>query len=112
MVDLLDDDSLLDLGKGKRITDPEEAVRSMRRDDHTPASNQALQEWAKPAPQHDGTCHLCKSPARLRCRQCNKGACGKDSWVMLGLCRTCATEERMRLAHDHQRTVGDDWLKD
>lgn len=78
----------------------------------TASENAALRDWAAKGIQRapDNACHLCGQPPRLRCQSCDKPACGKDSWVMLGLCRTCATEDRMKLWHERNRAVGDDWL--
>ncbi len=110
MVDLLSDDGLLDLGRRRASTDPAKAVQELApKRDTTPSRNKDLDEWAAPRSKQD-QCHLCGAAPRLRCRQCDQGACGKDSWVMLGLCRTCATEDRMKALHDHERRVGDNWL--
>ncbi len=110
MVDLLGDDGLLDIRRTRR-TDPTQLVEDLRRDrDEMPASNDALREWAASPGKVHTACHLCGSKPRMQCQACSRPACGKDSWVMLGLCRTCATEERMRLWHDRNRTVSDNWL--
>lgn len=110
MVDLLDDDTLLDLRKRRAPSDVAGTVADMRRGDRPmPESNQALREWRPGAKRHDG-CHLCGRRPRLQCQACQRPACGADSWVMLGLCRTCATEERVKLRRQDERTVSDDWL--
>jgi hypothetical protein len=112
MVDLLGDDGLLDLRDKKRHTDPVAAVQDLVAEhDEAPAENDALRTWAPDHPERpDGVCHLCSAPPRLKCGACNQLACGKDSWIMLGLCRTCATEERMKLWHERNHTVSENWL--
>lgn len=110
MVDLLDDDGLLDLREGS--SDPQKAVAEIRAGHQkAPATNKELEAWAQERPKvsHDG-CHLCGNTPRLQCGVCQKPACGKDSWVMLGICRDCATEDRMRMWHERNRKVSDNWL--
>ncbi len=110
MVDLLGDDGLLDIRR-KRRTDPTQLIEDLQRErDEVPEENAALREWAAKPGTVQTACHLCGSKPRLQCQSCGKPACGKDSWVMLGLCRTCATEDRMRLWHDRNRNVSDNWL--
>lgn len=113
VTDLLEDDGLLDIG-GKRAashTDPAAAVKEIRgQRREMPRQNAALRDWsAPPAPEGDGACHLCGRPPRLRCQACGRGACSADSWVMLALCRTCATEERMK-TRQRDGDVSENWL--
>lgn len=106
---LLDDDGLLRLGK--RSSDPAVAVDEIRgARQEMPAQNEALRDWTAPADPPTAACHLCGRPPRIRCKACQRGACSSDSWVMLGLCRSCATEERMKASH-HERRVSGNWLE-
>lgn len=108
-MNLLDDDGLLNLSRRSR-TDPEVAVREIRgQRRETPAQNAALRDWSAPEKPQGQDCHLCGRPPRLRCQACGRGACSADSWVMLGLCRSCATEERMKAWHE-ERDVSENWL--
>ena len=113
VTDLLDDDGLLDIGR-KRSTDPGRAVAEERgKWQEAPEQNAELASWAKQAaPSKDGACHVCQRPARGACGSCGRPACSSHSWVMLGVCRACATEDRMQRWH-HERAAGqDNWLEE
>ncbi|MGB0653272.1 MAG: hypothetical protein ACPGQL_08735 [Thermoplasmatota archaeon] len=110
-MDLLDDDGLMDLRPRASRTDPaavlaEERERG-RRD--LGASNVDLEAFAREqglvreesgsagAATDGPLCHICKSRrGKTRCGNCGQYACSADAWVMLGLCRVCAKEERYR----------------
>lgn len=119
MTDLLGDDGLLDLrrrGRGSR-TDPDAFVEEARRHrTQLPEANAELAAWARErtpagaAPEPD-RCHRCTRPPRLRCNSCGKPTCAAHSWVMLGVCRDCATEDRMKRWHG-SRVSERNWLED
>lgn len=121
-MDLLDDDGLLQIGKGR--TDPAALVHSMRAERRpVPDANRALRAWmeesaapepaAAPGPAAGGQCHLCKArPARYTCRQCGRGSCAEHHWVMFGLCQRCAREDRIKRWHDGARPEPRNWLED
>ena len=108
-MDLLDDDGLLDIRRRARGTDPAAVTRELsdrvRRDD-VPERNSALNDWAanlgnpRQAPTAE-SCHLCGKAAHTTCNQCGNKACTADFWVMYGLCRRCAKDDRV---HNAQRT--------
>lgn len=116
-MDLLGDEGLLDLrGRGRR-TDPGSLVEEARRGrTELPESNAELAAWARdqgsaPEPEAPDHCHRCQRPPRLRCNSCDRPTCAAHSWVMLGVCRDCATEDRM--SRWHGSTVSDrNWLED
>lgn len=109
-MDLLDD-GLIDLG-AKRRTDPDAVVRDERGPwTDMPDSNADLEAWTGGGTTDDG-CHLCDRDARLRCNSCGRGACGSHSWHMLGVCRDCATEDRMQRWHRSARPSESNWLED
>lgn len=113
-MDLLGDDGLLDLRKRARRTDPKEVVDEIRgRRSSLPDRNEELAAWLEEdgAPRPDGSgCHVCGRMARLTCKACGRGVCAQDSWFMLGLCRACATEERVQAWHGEEPDVGN-WLE-
>jgi hypothetical protein len=95
-MDLLDDDSVIDLRPRGRKTDPAAFIEQQRgRGVPVPPENAPLREWARPEPgpaspsQHLGACVRCGRPARRQCAQCQQAVCAADSWSMLGLCRAC-----------------------
>lgn len=114
-MDLLDDDGLLDIRRRGRRTDPATAVDELRPRDDTPERNSALTDWAanlgRPGerPSEDG-CHLCGNPGRNTCNQCGAKACAADYWVMYGLCRRCAKDERVRNAQRNPQPEERNWL--
>lgn len=122
-VDLLDDDSLLDLRRRARRTDPA-AVTAEERSERgeAPGTNPALADWMRSAgidavgPHEsdapDGDCHVCRRrAAKYTCAHCGKGACAAHQWVMFGLCHRCATEDRIRRWHAKGRPESDNWLE-
>jgi hypothetical protein len=110
MVDLLGDDDLLDLGERAKATDPAGVVREMRKHKDMHAHNSDLEEFKASAEAAD-TCQLCKeAPPKLTCHNCRKQVCKKCSWTMLGLCQTCATEERVSKFNVDQTPEGNNWL--
>lgn len=106
-MDLLDDDGLLDIGRRARRTDPQAAVEELRPRDTVPERNSALSDWAAGlgtdgnAGNSSTECHLCNRPGPHACNQCGRAACTADFWVMYGLCRACAKDDRV---HNAQRT--------
>ena len=95
-MDLLDDDSVLDLRPRGRKTDPADFIEQQRRRaPAVPAQNAPLRDWgegtpAPPTPAVDlGACARCGKPARSRCAQCGQAVCAADAWSMLGLCKAC-----------------------
>lgn len=123
-MDLLDDDSLLDLRRRARRTDPA-AVTAEERSERTetPDTNRDLADWLRASgidrvgteegPPPDGECHVCKTrSAKYTCAQCGRGACAAHQWVMFGLCHRCATEDRIRRWHAQGRPEAKNWLDD
>ncbi len=115
-MDLLGDDDLIDLRKRAKSSDPAAFVDDARR--HRPSlpeSNRELARWAqdRPAAQpaaNPDHCHQCKNPPRMVCKSCDRPSCAAHSWAMLGVCRGCATEDRMK--RWHRSTVSDkNWLE-
>jgi hypothetical protein len=95
-MDLLDDDSVIDLRPRGRKTDPAAFIQQQRgRGVAVPAENAPLRDWERPAaapatlPQALGPCVRCGKTARSRCAQCAEAVCAADAWAMLGLCRAC-----------------------
>lgn len=95
-MDLLDDDSVIDLRPRGRKTDPAAFIEQQRgRGVPVPAENAPLRGWARPAAepsapaQELGACVRCGKAARSRCAQCQQAVCAADAWSMLGLCRAC-----------------------
>lgn len=100
-MDLLDDDTLLDLRPRGRRTDPAAFIERERRRTTLPPENPALRDWQETAPlapadpraPREGTevCALCGTrQARSTCAHCGRAVCTTDLWTMLGLCRQCA----------------------
>ncbi len=92
MVDLLDD--VLDLQDETRTDERE--LRALAR---------------APAPR-PGMCALCDHRAQLTCSGCGKEVCKADSWVMFGLCRVCATEDRVARWNKQKEVDSQNWLED
>lgn len=121
-MDLLDDDTLLDLRRRARRTDPA-AVTAEEQSERSeaPDSNADLQAWMADAgidavdggrdPTPEGACHVCKAnAAKYTCAHCHRGACAAHQWIMFGLCHRCATEERIRRWHARGRPETENWL--
>lgn len=78
-----------------------------------PAGTDSLGEAAQEGPFAPGTCPICRSrPGRMTCRSCGRNVCKSDAWVMFGLCRTCAKEDRIQNWHRAARPEGRNWLED
>ncbi|MGB1587013.1 MAG: hypothetical protein ACPHID_08240 [Thermoplasmatota archaeon] len=110
-MDLLDDDGLLDLRR-RGASRPEDVVADVREQWQTlPDSNADLTAWSGQRPE-DGSCYACTRDEKLRCRSCQRPACASHSWVMLGVCRECATDERMSRFHKPRETSEQNWLEE
>lgn len=110
MVDLLGDDDLLDLGERAKSNDPAGVVREMRKHKDMQAQNSDLAEFQKTAEAADN-CQVCKKvPPKITCHNCKKQVCKKCSWTMLGLCQTCATEDRVTRFNVDHKPEGSNWL--
>jgi hypothetical protein len=97
-MDLLDDDSVIDLRPRGKKTDPAAFIEQQRRRaSPVPAENAPLRDWersaepsAPAAPAELGLCVKCGTrPARSRCAQCGEAVCATDAWSLLGLCKAC-----------------------
>lgn len=111
MVDLLDDDSLLNLRKRRSTTDPLEATKEIRANFHTgPATNEALEAWKREqaAKQEEPS----TSAGPRTCRSCGTSVTAKDHWVMLGLCKSCVGEEKLKQPDRLGQVEDTDWLLD
>ncbi len=115
-MDLLDDDGLLDIRRRASKTDPGAVINELAADESRPARNSALTEWAsnlgRDAPTADGRCHLCDQDGRYTCNQCHASACASDYWLMFGLCRRCAKDERVQRFHKELEPEDSNWLGD
>lgn len=114
-MDLLDDDGLLDLGQRARRTDPRAAVDELRPRDNFPERNSALSDWAanlgtNGSDSNEATCHLCARAGPHSCNQCGRAACTADYWVMYGLCRACAKDDRVHSAQRTPEPEATNWL--
>lgn len=108
-MDLLGDEGLLRIG-GKKTTDPKAAIEEERRRwREAPPTNAALDAWAKDLRPAKGGCHICQRDARGTCGSCERPVCSSHSWIMLGVCRECATEDRMA-SWNKERSTGKNWL--
>lgn len=64
-------------------------------------------------PLSPGVCPLCRArPARQPCRACGQAVCADDLWVMLGLCRSCASDRDVARWHGRGRVDGRNWLEE
>jgi hypothetical protein len=64
-----------------------------------------------------GPCSVCQEkPGQERCVHCEKPACREHYWVMLGLCKVCATEDEMKAAREGAHRKRPDleikWIED
>lgn len=128
-MDLLDDDTLLDLRRRAKATDPaavlEEERRQRQQAAGTSPRSSAPLVWPQgqaslanttgipldpgPAP---GTCALCQQrPAKDACTSCGRPACAADLWVMLRLCRACASDADVARGQRGARPEGSNWLQ-
>ncbi len=125
-MDLLDDDGLIDLERGQKRatdTDPHAVTKEIRSAKAPiPERNKALGAWAERLGQ-GGTyrdvaatsseeCHLCTATGRSECKQCGRRACASHFWVMFGLCRSCASEDRVKAWHGSGEAEDTNWLRD
>ncbi|HEC75864.1 MAG TPA: hypothetical protein ENI33_01220 [Thermoplasmatales archaeon] len=75
--------------------------------------NKELREWMK---EHEisidekeeeeekieGDCQICeKRDAKYRCIRCGKQVCISCYWTMLGICKDCISEEKMKELKEH-----------
>ncbi len=115
-MDLLDDDSLLDIRHRAKKTDPGAVIAELRGQSDRPERNAALTDWAsnlgRKEASPDGGCHLCSAPGRYACNQCQQPACAADYWLMFGLCRRCAKDERVQRFHKELEPEERNWLGD
>lgn len=110
-MDLLDDDDLIDLRSRARRTDPQAIVAEERsRWQEMPDANADLHAWSAPSEKAGGTCHACERTGRMRCKACERTACAGHSWIMLGVCRDCATEDRVK-RWNKRPEASDNWLE-
>lgn len=133
-MDLLDDDALIDLRRRARPTDPAAVLQEEGRRTALPASNPALRDYraASPTPAEtlaasgpaatggapvpggpaDGLCQLCATrPARGSCAMCGRHACAADLWVMLRLCRDCASDDAVARGQRGAKPEATNWLE-
>lgn len=111
-MDLLDDESLLDLRRRARPTDAAAVLEEERRLRQTRRA--AASGFLPPAaPPADPTvCALCKvGKPRDACLQCGRPACAADLWIMLRLCRDCATDQDVERGQRDARPSAKNWLE-
>ena len=62
------------------------------------------------------TCARCKDrPGTQRCYQCERWVCRDDHWIMLGLCKDCATPGDNQAARETSRAppdLGIKWIEE
>lgn len=124
-MDLLDDDGLLDLRRRGRATDPRSAVAEERRRRDQAADDEP--DWGSLGADAEGgrdgsdgadavpegTCPICKRRAgALDCRSCGRRVCKSDAWIMFGLCRTCAKEDRVQRWNEQAAPEDRNWLQE
>ena len=119
-MDLLDDESLIDLRRRAKATDPAAVLEEERRRREavpsrgtTPGSvpGAPLSGAAPAAASPDGLCALCLTrPARGTCAMCGRAACSADLWVMLRLCRSCANERDVERGQRPAKPEPGNWL--
>jgi hypothetical protein len=115
-MDLLDDESLIDLRRRAKATDPAAVLAEERRlragapaGPAKPAP--AAAAGAVPTASADGLCALCLTrPARGTCAMCGRAACAADLWVMLRLCRSCANERDVERGQRPAKPEPGNWL--
>lgn len=83
-----------------------------------PTDRRLAEPLAVPGPAESlGTCGLCGArPAVRRCLNCETPACKDDYWVMMGLCKRCATPAELQAARDGslrpRPDLGIKWVED
>lgn len=126
-MDLLDDDTLIDLRRRARPTDPAAVLAEEGRRSSLPARNPALRDWegtsqppTTPGPNQtdasaapgNGLCQLCGTrPQRGQCAMCHRHACAADLWVMLRLCRDCASDDAVARGQRGAQPEAGNWLE-
>jgi len=59
----------------------------------------AVAPTAEPTQHVKGLCSICTTKAAAeKCLHCNRVVCREHFWIMLGLCKGCATEEERQRA--------------
>lgn len=136
-MDLLDDDTLIDLRRRARPTDPAAVLQEEGRRANLPATNPALRDWQGASPattpatpptatpdrtappasskagdSDNGLCQLCGTrPQRGQCAMCQRHACAADLWVMLRLCRDCASDDAVARGQRGAQPEARNWLE-
>lgn len=132
-MDLLDDDALIDLRRRARPTDPAAVLQEEGRRTAMPSTNPAFREFqdqsripstpavdpsstsppgAGTTPLAQGLCQLCTTrPARGSCAMCGRSACAADLWVMLRLCRDCASDDAVARGQRGAKPEDRNWLE-
>ena len=112
MVDLLEDDALLDLGARSKSDNPAGIIAEERERKKSKPFNSDLEEFAKGADKDASLCHSCQQhPPAKTCHSCGRRVCQQCSWTMLGLCQTCATEDRVSRFNQQHQPEGNNWLE-
>ena len=126
MTDLLDDESLLDLRRRAKPTDPaavlaEERARRKAVARPPTRATESTESWENGTGSPDSVdsvarsgamCGVCKTrPARDRCTSCGQPACAADLWVMLRLCRSCASDGDVARGQRGAKPEGRNWLE-
>ncbi len=61
----------------------------------------AVTTTAGPNMPPKGPCSICVTKdAAEKCLHCNQAVCREHFWIMLGLCKSCATEEELQSARE------------
>ncbi len=137
-MDLLDDDALIDLRRRAHATDPAAVLREESRRTAMPSTNPALRDFQSPHPPHSpagagpdagptptltptttstaasarGLCQLCGTrPPRGTCALCGRSVCAADLWVMLRLCRDCASDDAVARGQRGAKPEDRNWLE-
>ncbi len=119
MTDLLDDEALLDLRRRAKATDPAAvlAEERQRRAAFAARSNglavpaPASSPSASPA-SAPGLCAVCGTrPAKDKCTSCGRPACAADLWIMLRLCRACASDGDVERGQRGAKPEAGNWLE-
>lgn len=109
-------------GNGSEAGHPEASDREDRAPETPPRDGGPPRRGTQAAPGADGggeadplagTCHVCRQREGTRmCQGCSKPTCAADHWLMFGLCRTCASEDRVRRWQRGGRPADENWLGD
>ncbi|MEK6975223.1 MAG: hypothetical protein AABY18_02660 [Candidatus Thermoplasmatota archaeon] len=114
-MDLLDDESLIDLRRRAKSTDPAAVLEEERRRRAAGKPANAQTQAVEPPPSSNaasnGMCSLCATrPARGTCAMCGRAACAADLWIMLRLCRTCASDRDVERGQRGAQPESGNWL--